>query len=128
MSPQKRGVRTQFTELQRQRRALVDIVKDDSEPYAVFTEQGSPASQMTAPKIMDVVARLPGCEGQAADAVSSNTEVKMEDKMCVAHFCWSNRKITWMEKNLTHKHQSGPAKWKEMLNNALSDTVNWQKW
>ena len=61
---------------------LVDIVKDDSEPYAVSTEQGSSASQMTAPKIMDVVARLPGCEGQAADAVSAHTEVKMEDKMC----------------------------------------------
>ena len=60
---------------------LVDIVKDDSEPYAAFTEQGSSASQMTAPKIMDVVARLPGCEGQVADAVSANTEVKMEDAL-----------------------------------------------
>ena len=60
---------------------LVDIVKDDSEPYAVFTEQGSSASQMTAPKIMDVVARLPGGEGQAADAVSAHTEVKMEDAL-----------------------------------------------
>ena len=39
-----------------------DIVKDDSGAYAVFTEQGSSASQMTAAKIMDVVARLPGCD------------------------------------------------------------------
>ena len=30
-----------------------DIVKDDSGAYAVFTEQGSSASQMTAAKIMD---------------------------------------------------------------------------
>ena len=30
-----------------------DIVKDDSGSYAVFTEQGSSASQMTAAKIMD---------------------------------------------------------------------------
>ena len=48
-----------------------DIVKDDSGPYAVFTEQGSSASQMTAAQIMDVISRLPGCAGQAADAVSA---------------------------------------------------------
>ena len=50
-----------------------DIVKDDS------TEQGSSASQMTAAKVMDIVSRLPGCDGQAADAVSACTQVKMED-------------------------------------------------
>ena len=33
-----------------------DIVKDDSGSYAVFTEQGSSASQMTAAKIMDIIA------------------------------------------------------------------------
>ena len=52
-----------------------DIVNDD----AVFTEQGSSASQMTAAKIMDIVSRLPGCDGQVADAVSAYTQVKMED-------------------------------------------------
>ena len=46
---------------------------------AVFTEQGSSASQMTAAKEMDVTARPPGCAGQAADAVSAYTQVKMED-------------------------------------------------
>ena len=49
-----------------------DIVK-------VFTEQGSSASQMTAAKIMDIISRLLGCDGQAADAVSAYTQVKMED-------------------------------------------------
>ena len=34
---------------------------------------------MTAAKIMDVIARFPGCDGQAADAVSAYTEVKLED-------------------------------------------------
>ena len=53
-----------------------DIVKDDSGSYAAFTEQGSSASQMTAAKVMDVISRLPGCAGQAADAVSAYTEVK----------------------------------------------------
>ena len=55
------------------------MVKDDSGFYAVFTEQGSSASQMTAAKVMDIISRLPGCAGQAADAVSAHTQVKMED-------------------------------------------------
>ena len=56
-----------------------DIVKEDSGSYAVFTEQGSSASQMTAAKIMDIVSRLSVCDGQAADAVSAYTQVKMKD-------------------------------------------------
>ena len=66
-----------------------DIVKDDSGSYAVFTEQGSSASQMTAAKIMDIISRLPGCDGQAADAVSAYTQVKMED----AHKLFKNSQI-----------------------------------
>ena len=45
--------------------------------------------QMTAAKIMDTISRLPGCDGQAADAVSANTQVKMED----AHKFVQNSKI-----------------------------------
>ena len=56
-----------------------ETVKGDSGASAVFTEQGSSASQMTAAKIMDVIARLPGCDGQAADAVAAYTQVKLED-------------------------------------------------
>ena len=56
-----------------------DIVKDDSGSYAVFIEQGSSASQMTAAKVMGIISRLPGCAGQAADAVSVYTQVNMED-------------------------------------------------
>ena len=51
----------------------------DSGSKAVSTEQGSSASQMTVAKVMDVTARLLGCAGQAADAVSAYTQVKMED-------------------------------------------------
>ena len=54
-------------------------MKDDSGSYAVFTEQGSSASQMTAAKIKDIISRLPGCDGQAADAASAYTQVKMEN-------------------------------------------------
>ena len=56
-----------------------DIVKDNSGSYAVFTDQGSSAPQMTAAKIMDIISRLPGCDGQAADAVSAYTQVKLEN-------------------------------------------------
>ena len=56
-----------------------DIVKDDSVSYAVFIEQLSSASQMTAAKVMDIISRLPGCDGQQADAVSAYTQVNMED-------------------------------------------------
>ena len=54
-------------------------MQDDSRAHAVFTEQGSSASQMTATKVMDVIARLPDCAGHAADAISAHTQVKMED-------------------------------------------------
>ena len=38
---------------------------------------------------MDIISRLPGCDGQAADAVSAYTQVKMED----AHKIIENSKI-----------------------------------
>ena len=47
-----------------------DIVKDDSGSYAVFTEQGSSASQMTAAKVIDVIGRLSGCGGTMEEAPS----------------------------------------------------------
>ena len=67
-----------------------DMVKDDSGAYAVFTEQGSSASQMTAAKVMNVIARLPDCDGQAADAISAYTQVKMEDAQQL--FLWKKNK------------------------------------
>ena len=66
-----------------------DIVKDDSGANAVFNEQGSSASQMTAAKVMDVISRLPDCDGQAADAISAYTQVKLE----AAPRSLKNRKI-----------------------------------
>ena len=53
-----------------------DIVKDDSGTCTVFSEQGSSASQTTAAKVMDGIARLPYCDGHA-DAVSACTPVKL---------------------------------------------------
>ena len=73
-----------------------DIVKDDSGSYAVFTEQESSASQMTAAKIMDIVSRLPGCAGQAADAVSAYTHVKMEDPSTLLRISKSECPDIWI--------------------------------
>ena len=55
-----------------------DIVKDDSVSCAVFTEQGSSTSQVTAAKSW--ISSPDGLvAGQAADAVSAYTQVKKED-------------------------------------------------
>ena len=34
---------------------------------------------MTIANVIDVIARLPDCDGQAADAISAYTQVKLED-------------------------------------------------
>ena len=73
-----------------------DVVKDDSGSYAVFTEQGSSASQMTAAKVMDSISRLPGCAGQAADAVSAYTQVKMKDAPKLLKFSKSECPDIWI--------------------------------
>ena len=54
-------------------------MKDNSRSYVGFNEEGSSASQMTETKVMDIISRLPGCAGQAADAVSAKAQVEMED-------------------------------------------------
>ena len=56
----------------------VEVVKDGSGSYAVFTEQGSSASHMTAAKVLDVIARVLGCAGQPSDAVSAHIQLRRE--------------------------------------------------
>ena len=73
-----------------------DILKDDSGSYAVFTEQGSSAFQMTAAKVMDMKSRLPESSGQAADAVSAETQVKMEDAPTLLKIPKSERPDIWI--------------------------------
>ena len=58
-----------------------DIVKDDTGSYAVFTEQGSSASQMTAAKVIDIISRLPSCAGRAT---GSNSVITSETK--ISHY------------------------------------------
>ena len=87
-----------------------DIVKDDSGTDAVFTEQGSSASQMTAAKVMDIISRLPGCAGQAADAVSAYTQVKMEDAPTISKIPKSECPDIWIR---LPKHK-WPKSWSSM--------------
>ena len=52
-------------------------------------------------------------------------------RRCLNHvFLLELSKNYWDGRNLTHRHQHGPRKWRDMLKNALGDTVNWQtrKW
>ena len=45
---------------------------------------------------MDVLARLPGCAGQAADAVSAYTQVKMEDAPSSLKIPKSECAVVWV--------------------------------
>ena len=69
---------------------------DDSGAYAVFTEQGSSAPQVTAAKVMDLIARFPDCDGQAADAVSAYTQVKLQDAPRLLEIPKSERPDVWI--------------------------------
>ena len=100
-----------------------DIVKDDSGAYAVFTEQGSAASQMTAAKVMDVIARLPGCAGKAADAVSFHIQVKKKTFQC-----WKNAKVRVSRYWIRVPRHKRPKSWSDIedLVVPLEQTLNGQ--
>ena len=59
-----------------------------------------------------------------------NSHWTVFEDVWVTCFWWSNRKITAVGKNLTHKQWGGPTTWKDMLKNAMNDTAKWQtrKW
>ena len=84
------------------------FVKDDSGANAVLFEQGSSACQMTAAKVMDVIAGLPDCDGQAA-AVSAYTLVKMEDAPTSLKIPKSECPDFWIR--LPKKKTNGPKSW-----------------
>ena len=85
--------------------------KNDSGSHTVFFERGLSASQMTAAKVMDIISRLSGCDGQAADAVFVQTQVKMKD----VHKNWKfpNRNVQtwWFVFSDTNDQNHGPV-WK----------------
>ena len=54
-----------------------DTVKDETGYYAVFSEQGTSASQLAAAKVVDAIARCPGCSGADSDARGAYTQVSL---------------------------------------------------
>ena len=63
-----------------------DNVKDVEGYRAVFTEQGTSASQLTAAKFLDTIWKLSGVAGEASDAVSAYTQVKMTEPRRLSRF------------------------------------------
>ena len=104
-----------------------DIVKDNSGSYAVFTEQGSSASQMTAAKIMDIISRLPGRDGQAVDAILAYTQVKMEDAHKFLKIPKSECLDIWIVYHDTNGQNHGPT-WKSQsfLLSGICTVILWQ--
>ena len=73
-----------------------DVVNNDSGSYAVFTQQGSSAWHMTAAQVLDSISRLSGCAGQASNAVSAHTQVKMEDAPTLLELWASECQAIWI--------------------------------
>ena len=51
-------------------------VRDETGLAAVFSEQQSGASHLESSRLLDMIARSPGCAGQQSDAVSAYTQAK----------------------------------------------------
>ena len=56
-----------------------NTIYDENGVLAVFQEQGASASSMTAGKLLDAIARLPGYQGQNADAFKAYTQALLAD-------------------------------------------------
>ena len=79
-----------------------DIVKDDSGAYAMFTEQGSSASQMTASKVMDVIPKITSfCNKKKPNATSTYTHIKKTLQGCekIPRFKYPNMYIRFPRHN-----------------------------
>ena len=50
---------------------------DQDRTWAVFSEQGTSASHLCAAKILDAIARMPGCSGEDSDAMGAYTQTEL---------------------------------------------------
>ena len=73
----------------------------------MFTEQSPSASHEAAAEVLDVVSRLPDCAGEASDAVSANTQVKMEDDPKLLKLQEAECPVIW----LPLPRSRGPQSW-----------------
>ena len=54
-------------------------VRDENGVLAVFQEQGTSASHMVCAKFLDAIARMPGCDGQDADACKAYLQAYLSE-------------------------------------------------
>ena len=101
---------------------------------------------MTAAKVMDVIAMVPDCDGQAADAISAYTHVKLEDAPTVLKIpksecpdvwirlprhmwpkSWANIEdpVVLLERNL-YGHPSAGLVWERQSEEAFME-LGWEK-
>ena len=55
-----------------------DNIRDQDGCLAIFTEQGTSSSHLSAAKILDAIARLPGNDGQDSDASGAYTQAELK--------------------------------------------------
>ena len=85
---------------------------------------------MTAAKVMDIISRLPGCAGQAADAVSAKTQVKMEDARTLLKIPMSEcpryldtSTETQVAKIMVQYGRPSRSSWKESVRSSFGRTI-----
>ena len=100
-----------------------DIVKDDSGSYAVLTEQGSSASQMTAAKVMDIISRLPGCAGQAADAKNGRCSKIIENSQFGMSRHVDSSTTTQMAKIMVQYGRPSRSSWAQSVRSSFGRTI-----
>ena len=66
-------------------------IHDEFGLAAEFPEQGSGASMISASKLCDAVAMLPGCDGEQSDATSACAQFKLITSMKGLYI------VTWVE-------------------------------
>ena len=66
--------------------------------------------KMTAAKVINIISRLPGCAGRAADAVSAHAQVRMEDAPTIFEIPKSECPDIWIR---LPKHK-WPKSWSSM--------------
>ena len=82
---------------------------------------------MTAANVMDIISRLPGCDGQAADAVSAYNQVKMEDAHKLKKKPKSECPDIWIRLPRQNGQNHGPV-WKtqSFLLKGICTVILWQ--
>ena len=131
LSSQEFGVGTQLSEIQRPRCTPRWHWKTIRALMQFFTEHGSSPSQMTAAKVMVVIA---GCAGQAADAVSAYTQVKKEDapsllkkkknKVRMSRYLDTSTKTQMAEIMVQHGRPSRSS-WAKSVRSSFGRTIMW---